>query len=90
MRATIRGLVLVAAGCEWFQGKPPLFRCESVPAAASAVSKERQAKLDELADLQLDIDLAIAREDQENVELAENLRALLSYHHLRQVPVLLQ
>lgn len=67
MRAAIVMLVLVA-GCEWFQDKPAVVRCETV---APPVPKLRQEKIDELTDLNLDIDLAIAREDKANVDNAE-------------------
>lgn len=63
----ILGLVLLP-GCEWFQEKPPVVRCETV---APPVPKERQAKIDELTDLHLNIDLAIAREDWSNVQGAQ-------------------
>jgi flagellar basal body L-ring protein FlgH len=59
-------ILVLVAGCEL-----PKVRCEYVPQPSPVVSKERQAKLNELADLQVDIDLAIAREDKTNIDIAE-------------------
>jgi hypothetical protein len=59
-------MLVLVAGCDLL--KPATIRCESVPPAVPAVPKERQQKLDELADLQLDIDLEIARADKRAIE----------------------
>lgn len=55
IRLTVLPMALaLLAGCNLL--KPGTIRCESAPPSAPAVPKERQDKLDELADLQLDID----------------------------------
>jgi autotransporter translocation and assembly factor TamB len=65
--------LVLLAGCDLF--KPATIRCESVPSAVTApeVPKERQEKLAELADLQLDIDLEIARADKHEIEIDQQM-----------------
>jgi hypothetical protein len=64
-------MLVLATGCDL-----PKVRCEyaappTVP--APAVPKGRQDKLDELADLQLDIDLEIARADKSEIEIVQQM-----------------
>jgi hypothetical protein len=74
MRRAIAFAVVLVAGCDFL--KPATIRCESVPPTVTApvVPAERQAKLDELADLQLDIDLEIPHADKREIEIARQTR----------------
>jgi hypothetical protein len=87
-------LVLATAGCDL-----PKVRCEYVAPPASpapVVPKGRQDKLDELADLQLDIDLEIARADKSEIETVKGisqglheLSAKAIHDHAKNAPQLL-
>jgi len=71
-------------GCDLLTNKPKetVVRCEQVVSPAPPIPEERQRRLDELADLNSQIDLAIAQSDWDTItsdqKMLESLRD--AYH----------